>query len=92
MSFKPARDYCTIMVEGSKEKTTESGIVYTEKDSRGLRMAIVVGTGPKVTEVKMGDVVYWNQQTLGTYEDQIIVNESDLFARVDIPDEKEKDQ
>jgi co-chaperonin GroES (HSP10) len=77
MSFKPARDYCTIMVEGSREKTTESGIVYT---------------GPKVTEVKMGDVVYWNQQTLGTYEDQIIVNESDLFARVDIPDEKEKDQ
>jgi len=89
MSFKPARDYCTIMVDGDKEQTTEGGIIYTDKSPRGLRMAIVVGTGPKVTEVKMGDRVYWNQQTLGTYEDQIIVNESDLFARVDIPDETE---
>ena len=89
MSFKPARDYCTIMVEGDKEQTTEGGIIYTDKASRGLRMAIVVGTGPKVTGVSMGDRVYWNQQTLGSYEDQIIVNESDLFARVDIPDETE---
>jgi co-chaperonin GroES (HSP10) len=82
MSFKPARDYCTIMVEGEKEQTTESGIVYTEKVPSGLQMAIVVGVGPKVTEVQMGDVVYWNRQSLGTYEDQIIVEESSLFARM----------
>jgi co-chaperonin GroES (HSP10) len=87
MSFKPAQDYCTIMVEGDKEQTTESGIVYTERDPKGLQMVIVVGVGPKVTEVKMGDVVYWNRQTLGNYEDQIIVKESDLFAKVDTSDE-----
>jgi len=83
MSFKPARDYCTIMVEGEKEQTTEGGIIYTDKDTSGLQMAIVVGVGPLVTGVKMGEVVYWNRQSLGTYEDQIIVEESSLVARVE---------
>jgi|TARA_B100001964_G_scaffold182686_1_gene202183 co-chaperonin GroES (HSP10) len=83
MSFKPARDYCTIMVEGDKEQTTESGIVFTERAPTGLQMAIVVGVGPLVTGVKMGEVVYWNRQSLGMYEDQIIVEESSLVARVE---------
>jgi|TARA_R110002126_G_scaffold68146_3_gene172381 co-chaperonin GroES (HSP10) len=59
--FTPTRDLVALETTLKEKKTTEHGIVYTENQvsDNYYVWSTVYSVGPKVKEVKPGDVVYW---------------------------------
>lgn len=63
--FTPLGRWIAVSTDKSKkEKTTESGIIYTERDSTGQYVKSVVEmVGPGVEErISTGDIVYWDSK------------------------------
>lgn len=65
-----------------KEKTTLSGIILTSDDSNEASRGKVLSVGPKVKDIKVGDVVLpnWNKATKTKHNNQeiYIVSEEEI--------------
>ena len=64
-SFKPLGKWIAVTTDIGGEKTTESGIIYEDKDvSSGHVWSNVVSVGADVVEdIKDGDKIYWDIRT-----------------------------
>jgi len=59
--LKPIGKWVLVETSLGKQKTTEAGIIYTEKVTSRLVWSKVVAIGPDLTEdIKIGDAVLWD--------------------------------
>jgi len=59
--FKPIGKWIAVKTSLGGEKTTEAGIIYTEKVKSRLIWSTVVAISPDLTEdIKVGDKVLWD--------------------------------
>tara|TARA_R100000008_G_C3584453_1_gene171116 strand:+ start:732 stop:1028 length:297 start_codon:yes stop_codon:yes gene_type:complete len=87
--IKPYGELVSIRKEWGKEKTTEEGIIYTEKGQGGLHKAYIVRVGEKVTrDVKPGDVIMVEPQgnMRGQIKDVYFMHEDGIVMIVDEED------
>lgn len=80
MDLSPLEDYVQIKI---RMKVSKSGIIVSSDDVDEI--ADVIAIGPKVTKVKVGDVVYYDKfagTSLETKFDRI-VKEGDLLAKIE---------
>lgn len=85
--MQPVKDYVLLSkIEG--HETLKSGLIILEdKTDKKTPKALVVGTGPLVTEVKAGDRVFYNQHAVKTVEndmvDYLLINVHDILAIIE---------
>lgn len=62
MSMRPIKKWIAVQTEGlGKEKTTEQGIIYTEKLKSKFMWSVVKMVGDELTEdIQVGDKVLWD--------------------------------
>jgi len=59
--FRPVGKFVALKAEFGGQKTTEAGIIYTEKVNSRLVWSRVVAVGDDVTEdIKVGDKALWD--------------------------------
>ena len=59
--FRPVGKNVAVKTELGGQKTTEAGIIYTEKVKSRLVWSTVMGVGEGITEdIKIGDKVLWD--------------------------------
>jgi co-chaperonin GroES (HSP10) len=65
MMLRPIGKWVAVRTDLGKQKTTESGIIYTDDKTKGhYVLAEVVAVGDGVTEdIQVGDTVYWELAT-----------------------------
>ena len=87
MNVQPLHDK-VLVAENKRENTTASGIIV--EGARGLdesKAGTVLAVGPKVTSVKVGDIVYlmWTKAQVVKIGDaqRVIVKEEDIVAVLD---------
>jgi co-chaperonin GroES (HSP10) len=70
-----------------KEKVSSGGILLAEVDREEASKGIVIGIGPEVTEVKLGEVILpnWQKAKKSKFDDQEfwIVHEDDIVLVFD---------
>jgi co-chaperonin GroES (HSP10) len=69
MIVKPMKDY-VLVAENKRKQETDSGIIIEGVSNADSRSGTVLAVGPKVTEVKVGDVVYldWSKSQVVTID------------------------
>jgi len=59
--LRPIGKWIEVRTVGGGEKTTDSGIIYTEKIRSQMVWSTVISVGDKLTEdIKVGDKVLWD--------------------------------
>jgi chaperonin GroES len=83
MNLKPLANRILVKPHPIKE-TTDGGLILSEKSKKRQTRGDVVGVGPNVTQVKIGDTVAYGRYTGTDVEDNGVtytfMMETDVFA------------
>ena len=84
--FEPLGKWVAVKNDYGGQRTTDAGIVYTEKHAGRFVKSEVLMVGPDLTEdVKVGDTVYWDAKAYqkGNELDDMHIIHQDWIAVVD---------
>ncbi len=80
-TFSPVGNKVLVHCVINREKTTDSGIVYTENNGHEPMKVLVVAVGDEVKEdIRIGDIVLWERVSLGEWNGYQVVEESSILA------------
>tara|TARA_Y100000589_G_C27171087_1_gene636758 strand:- start:1247 stop:1588 length:342 start_codon:yes stop_codon:yes gene_type:complete len=80
-TFSPVGNKVLVHCVINKEKTTDSGIVYTENNGHEPMKVMVIAVGDEVKEdIRVGDIVLWERVSLGEWNGFQVVEESSILA------------
>jgi co-chaperonin GroES (HSP10) len=81
--FRPVGKFVALKAEFGGQKTTEAGIIYTEKVNSRLVWSRVVAVGDGVTEdIKVGDKALWDITKIKGqhYKEYEVISEEHIYG------------